>query len=230
MPPSPHVGFVASFAELVGTPFAGDVNALCWRRQLPGDFEAVVAKVSHDAGITSIDGDDLRALRLGPDGDIARRVLLADLALLADHGLAPTLDVISGYNEDAASGPITTDVYSFHVDSAPVPADTFLCTYVGACSEAIGNDSAERRIDDAATRDLLLRCYGGADDAGFAAFLTENHYDLHYAVRPGAEPYTFGLGNLWRIAIAYPGSPVRPCIHRAPRTRVGDPARLLLIS
>jgi hypothetical protein len=75
-----------------------------------------------------------------------------------------------------------------------------------------------------------LRAYGGADDADFAAYLREHHYDLHYAPRPGAEPYTFGTGNLWRIAIALPDSPVLPCIHRAPLTLAGDPARLLLIS
>ncbi len=41
---------------------------------------------------------------------------------------------------------------------------------------------------------------------------------------------SFGLGNLWRIAVDYPGSPVPPCIHRAPITRPGRPPRLLLIS
>ena len=55
-------------------------------------------------------------------------------------------------------------------------------------------------------------------------------YDLHYAPQPGAQPFSFGLGNLWRIAVEWPGSPVPPCIHRAPDTQPGDPARLLLIS
>jgi hypothetical protein len=30
--------------------------------------------------------------------------------------------------------------------------------------------------------------------------------------------------------VEYDGSPVPPCIHRAPDTRPGDPPRLLLIS
>jgi hypothetical protein len=30
--------------------------------------------------------------------------------------------------------------------------------------------------------------------------------------------------------VAYPDSPVLPCIHRAPETCPGDPPRLLLIS
>ena len=73
-------------------------------------------------------------------------------------------------------------------------------------------------------------CYGGADDAGFSAWLTERCYDLHYAARPGAQIFSFGFGNLWRIATQCPGSPVPPCIHRAPVTRPGQAPRLLLIS
>jgi hypothetical protein len=38
------------------------------------------------------------------------------------------------------------------------------------------------------------------------------------------------VGNLWRIAIEYPGCLVPPCIHRAPATPSGPSQRLLLIS
>jgi hypothetical protein len=75
----------------------------------------------------------------------------------------------------------------------------------------------------------LLKAYGGADDDGFADFLHEHCYDLHYAPRAGAQPYTFGLGHVWRIALDWPGNPVPPCVHRAPAQRPGD-TRLLLIS
>ena len=67
------------------------------------------------------------------------------------------------------------------------------------------------------------------DDAGFRAHLHENCYDLHYAPAASARPWSFGTGNLWRIAVDWPGSPVPPCIHRAPVTLSGQP-RLLLIS
>jgi hypothetical protein len=227
---SPHVRMVGSFAELIATPFIGDLNALCWPRTLSGDFQEIVAALDVEAGMTTLDDDDLRALKLSPAGDAARRQLLADQALLRDAGLAPTLDCIVGYPRDEAAGESPTDVYSFHVDSAPVTADTYLCTYIGASSEGLANTMAERRVDHPATRARLLKSYGGADDAGFAAFLRDHHHDLHFVPRAGAEPYSFGLGNLWRIAIACPDSPVLPCIHRAPVTRPGDPARLLLIS
>jgi hypothetical protein len=46
----------------------------------------------------------------------------------------------------------------------------------------------------------------------------------------GAQPFSFGLGHVWRIACEHPGSPVPPCIHRAPETAPGQPPRLLLIS
>lgn len=225
-----RVRYVASFAELVATPFAGDVNALCWPRRLAGDFDEIVGALAAGAGITSIDDDDLAALALSPAGAAARDVLLADLALMRGHGLEPSLDCVNGYLTDGGSGPVATDVTSFHADRAPVAADTYLCTYCGATSEGLANESAVRRVDMPDVRARLLDLYGGSDDAGFAAWLAEHSYDLHYAPSPGAEPYTFGLGNLWRIAIAHPGSPVPPCIHRAPPTPPGAPSRLLLIS
>jgi hypothetical protein len=76
----------------------------------------------------------------------------------------------------------------------------------------------------------LLRGFGGEDNEAFREYLAENCYDLHYAPTPNAQPFSFGLGSLWRIAVDYPGSPVPPCIHRAPITRPGRPPRLLLIS
>ena len=225
-----RVRTVTSFEELVATPFAGDVNALCWPRRLPGDFQNILDRLKAAEGITTIDDDALRELTLTPAGSIARDVLLADQALLRDHGLEPVLDCITGYPMDATHAPVATDVYSFHVDRAPVTADTYLCTYIGPTSEGLANEAAVRRVDIAHTRAALLALYGGCDDADFAAYLSEHSFDLHYAPRPGAEPYAFGIGNLWRIAIACPGSPVLPCIHRAPPALPGTPARLLLIS
>jgi hypothetical protein len=228
--PSHRVRIVGSFDALVATPFAGNVNALCWPRQLAGNFQEIVDGLNADAGMTTIDDADLRRLKLSAAGGVARDTLLADQALLRHHGLAPILDCITGYPRDDAAGPIPTDVYSFHVDTAPVQADTYLCTYIGASSEGLPNEQAIRRIDDPETRAALLQQSGVEDAAGFAAYARDHHYDLHYAPRPEAEPYTFGCGNLWRIAIAYPGCPVLPCIHRAPLTGPGDIARLLLIS
>jgi hypothetical protein len=227
---SRRIRYVSSFAELVATRFDGAVNALCWPRALPGDFREIVEQFQPGRGVTTIEDDDLSCLELSALGSMARAALLADQALLRGHGLAPKLDCIASYPSDDTAGPIPTDVYSFHVDSAPVPADTYLCTYVGSCSEGLPNEMAIRRVDIEETRAELLKLYGGPDTADFSAYLGEHCFDLHYAPTPGAQPYAFGLGNLWRIAIAYPGSPVLPCIHRAPLTRPGDPARLLLIS
>src|SRR5204863_1001747 len=113
---------------------------------------------------------------------------------------------------------VATDVVSFHVDSATVEADTYLCTYHGAPSEGLRNDEAQRRVEIPETRAKLLKLYGGADDAGFLDFLNENFYDLHYAPLPQTRPFSFGVGNLWRVATEHPGCPVPPCIHRAPAT------------
>lgn len=229
-PPSHHIHTVASFAELVATPFLGEVNALCWPRSLAGDFAEVIAQLSPGAGITPLDDDELAALVLSPEGALARDQMLADQALLRARGLDPVLDCITGYRSDATEGPVSTDVYSFHADSAPVEADTWLCTYAGSPSQGLPNGMAVRRVDVPETRAALLKHYGGADAEGFAAYLAEQCFDLHYAACAGAVPYSFGTGNLWRIAIRYPGCPVAPCIHRAPPMPEGAPPRLLLIS
>jgi hypothetical protein len=140
------------------------------------------------------------------------------------------LNCIHGYPRDEDPGPVATDVFSFHVDSATVETDTWLCTYHGPPSEGLRNEEAQRRVDVPATRNELLKQFGGDDDEAFRDYLSEYCYDLHYAPAPSARPFSFGQGNLWRIAVAWPGSPVPPCIHRAPITGPGQPPRLLLIS
>ncbi len=233
-PENARVRTVRSFAELVSTPFADGVNALCWPRALEGDFDEIMAKLVERHGdfeeITTLDDEDLLALTLSSAGNAARKVLLADQRLLRERGLEPSLDVIPAYPRDAEAGPVPTDVYSFHADSATVPADTYLCSYTVASSEGVANEEAVCCVDVPETRAKLLKRYGGADDAGFRAFLNKNFFDLHYVEKPGARVYSFGLGNLWRIATDHAGSPVAPCVHRAPATRPGQVPRLLLIS
>ena len=226
----PRVRTVGSFAELVAAPFAHGVNALCWPRSLPGNFGGIVAQLGDGEGIAALDEARLNALTLTAAGRTARDALLADLALLRAHGLAPELNCIHGYPRDDPHATVPTDVHSFHADSASIESATWLCTYHGPASEGLRHEDALRRVDDPGTRIALLREHGGPDDAGFREFLREQHYDLHYAARPGAQPFSFGLGHLWRIAVDWPGSAVPPCIHRAPPTRPGDPPRLLLIS
>ena len=225
-----RIRVVSSFQELVSTRFGEGVNALCWKRTLLGDFREVVQKLSAEEGITTLDEWTLQALPLTSVGKLAVETLLRDLQLLRELGVSPVLDCIRGYERDDASAIVATDVYSFHADSAPVEADTFLCSYTDPASEGIRNEDAQRRVDIPAIRAELLRDFGGADDEDFREYLSENRFDLHYAPVPGARPFSFGVGNLWRIAIEYPGSPVPPCIHRAPATSPGDPARLLLIA
>lgn len=221
---------MSSLAELVATPFANGINALCWPRVLPGNFHEVVTGLAVDTGIVPVDEDQLTSLALNDAGKVARDILLADLESLRAYDLLPELDCVHGSERQKPEGLFHTDVASWHVDTATVPADTYLCTYVGACSEGLPNEEARRRIDVPETRVELLRLYGGEDDAGFREYLADWFYDLHYVPLPSAQPYSFGTGNLWRIAIDYPGCPVLPCIHRAPLTLPGTATRLLLIS
>jgi hypothetical protein len=229
LPHLPCIRYVRSFEELVSAKFSGEVNALCWPRQLAGDFGEIVRKLAAGPGISGIDDERLNGLSLSDAGKIAREILRADQALLRAHDLLPVLDCIDGYLNHDDDGLMSTHVQSFHVDSATDEADTYLCTYFGSASEGLRNCEALRRVDIPETRALLLENYGGADDDGFREFLTDNFFDLHYAPLPDAQPWNFGVGPLWRIACEYPGSPVLPCVHRAPATIPGQP-RLLLIS
>jgi hypothetical protein len=232
--PSPRdysrIRIVRSFEELVATPFAEGVNALCWPRTLPGDFGEVVERLGAGEGIVTLDDERLQNLPVSAAGRVAIEQMLADEERLRALEREPVLNCIYGYPRDEESGPVATDVFSFHADSAPVEADTWLCTYSGPPSEGLLNEEAQRRVEIPETRAELLRLFGGEDDDAFREWLSENCYDLHYAPLPQARPYSFALGNIWRIAVDWPGSPVPPCIHRAPAHSAGDAPRLLLIS
>ena len=225
-----RVKAVHSFAELVKTPYADGVNALCWPRALSGDFNEVVEKFGPGEDIETVEEEQLADLSLSANGRAAIAVLRDDLRRLRELARDPVLNCIHQYARDAGPGPIPTDVFSWHVDSAPIKADTWLCTYYGPPSEGLPNEHAQRRVDIPETRAALVKFLGvDENDAAFREALHDQCFDLHYVPLPGARPYSFGVGNLWRIAVEWPGSPVPPCIHRAPETLAGDPPRLLLI-
>jgi hypothetical protein len=221
---------VSSFDELATTPFGDGVNALCWPRALAGDFSEVVEQLGLGEGITTVDEAHLEGLPASAAGRTAIDILFEDQRLLRALGLSPILDCIHGYPRDEDSEAVPTDVYSFHADSATAATDTWLCSYNETATEGLRNDEALRRVDVPETRARLLHLFGQEDGDGFREYLNENCYDLHYSPTPNAQPFSFGLGNLWRIAVDFPGSPVPPCVHRAPETLPGQPPRLLLIS
>ena len=226
----PCVRVVGSFDQLVNARFAGHVNALCWPRELEGDFAEIENQLPEVDDITSLDEEDLRGLNLSPAGGIARDQLIRDQRLLEDHGLQPSLDLVPRQPPILPAQPIRTDVGDWHVDSATVEADTYLCSYLGGATEGVTNEDATCQIDVPAMRENLRKIYGGADDDGFRRYLSEHFYDLHFALQPNARIFSFGIGHLWRVATKYPGSPVPPCIHRAPAPAPEQPQRLLLIS
>ncbi len=216
---------VTNFQDLVSTPFHGAINALCWTRQLVGDFAEIVEKAALDENITVLDEEALLGLQLSEMGQLARAILLNDLKLLTAYGADPVLNVIKCYDRDDDYPFFPTDVYSFHVDRSPVPTDTFLCTYYGDPSEILPNSAAIQKILVPEIRDELKKLHEGNDE-DFEAFLSENCFDLHYQAHPNALPINLGLGHLWRLAIDYPDSKVLPCVHRAPKEKTN---RLLLI-
>jgi hypothetical protein len=218
---------VTNFHDLVSTPFHGEVNAICWTRELTGDFSEIVKKIKLSENIATIEQGELLELQLSEPGQLARDILLDDLELLKAYGASPILNVIKHYDRNEADPFFPTDVYSFHVDRSPIPTDTFLCTYYGEPSEILPNSQGKKKVLIPEIRDELKKQYGGADE-GFESFLQEHFFDLHYEAKPGSHTINLGIGNLWRIAVDHPGSQVPPCIHRAPAERSGQ-NRLLLI-
>lgn len=223
----PQIGVVSTFSELVHTDFKGVMNALCWHRNLEGDFEELVGQLQLKDNITEIYPQDLLALSLSKKGILAREVILNDMQLLADFGASPSLNLLKCYERDDVFDFISTDVYSYHVDRSPVATDTFLCTYHGAASEIIANDQAEQKVLIPAIREKLAALYDGPVET-FEDFLKENYFDLHYQAQPHASQINLGVGHLWRLAVDHPQQNVLPCIHRAPMEREGE-YRLLLI-
>jgi len=218
---------VNSFQELVSTSFKGNVNALCWARELAGDFSEIVEKVELSGNIMAIEEEELFELQLSEQGELARDILLNDLKVLTAHGASPILNVIKYYDRDDTFPFLPTDVYSYHVDRSPIATDTFLCTYYGEPSDIIPNSQAMQKVLIPEIRAELKKLYDDAD-GDFETFLSKNFFDLHYQAKPNARSISLGLGNLWKLAVDHPESQVPPCLHRAPKEKSGQ-KRLLLI-
>ncbi|MFZ4929586.1 DUF1826 domain-containing protein [Chryseobacterium sp. Mn2064] len=222
-----QIGIVSSFSELMNTDFQGSTNALCWYRNLAGDFKEIVSKLQLKENITEISPEDLLSLDLSEKGCIAREIILNDLQQLTDFGALPSLNLLKSYDRDEEFDFISTDVYSFHVDRSPVGTDTFLCTYYGAASDILPNDQVEQKILIPEIREKLKELHDGPESE-FEDFLKDCFFDLHYQPKPNAEPTNLKLGHLWRLAVDHPAQKVLPCVHRAPVENDGE-YRLLLI-
>lgn len=222
-----QIRYVANFQDLISTPFQGDINAMCWSRNLEGDFSEIVDKIRLNGNITEIEEEELLELQLSPQGQLAREILLNDLKLLKAQGALPSLNVVKQYDQDDMYPFFPRDVYSFHVDRSPIPTDTFLCTYYGDPSEILPNSQGKQKILIPEICAELKNLYEGAED-GFEVFLKENFFDLHYQAETNSELINLGLGNLWKLAVDHPESQVPPCLHRAPKEKSGQ-KRLLLI-
>lgn len=225
--PNNQIHCVTNFQDLVDTPFFGSTNVICWTRTLIGDFGEIVSQVEAHDNIVELHPDELHEMVLSEQGQLARDILLHDLKALEAHGASPTLNLIRYYERDDSYPFFPTDVYSFHVDRAPIAADTILCTYYGEPSEILPNAQGTQKVLIPEIRDELKKLHRGADE-DFESFLSEQFFDLHYQAKPDAQPIKLGVGHLCRLAIDHPESKVLPCLHRAPKEKNGQ-KRLLLI-
>jgi hypothetical protein len=222
-----QIGVVSTFSELINTNFQGAMNAICWSRNLDGNFKEIVSKLKLKENVTEVSIEDLLALNLSEKGYLAREIILNDLRLLADFGAMPSLNLLKCYERDEELDFLSTDVYSYHIDRSPIATDTFLCTYHGAASDILPNNQVEQKILIPEIREKLKKLHQGPEEE-FETFLKDCFFDLHYQPKPNAEPINLGSGYLWRLAVDHPSQQVLPCVHRAPVENDGE-YRLLLI-
>ena len=62
------------------------MNAICWSRNLAGDFAEIMSKFHLQENITEVSIDDLMTLQLSESGHLARKIVLEDIQLLTDYG------------------------------------------------------------------------------------------------------------------------------------------------
>lgn len=222
-----QISVVSTFSELVNLNFQGDRNAICWHRNLVGNFKEIVVKLELKEDVTEFSVEDLLALKLSEEGNLAREIILKDVQQLTDFGASPSLNLLKCYERDAELDFISTDVYSYHIDRSPIETDTFLCTYHGAASDLLPHDQVEQKILIPEIREKLKALHDGPESE-FETFLEENFFDLHYQPKFDTKPVNLGLGHLWRLAVDHPTQQVLPCVHRAPTEKQGE-YRLLLI-
>ena len=227
LPNSDNYKVVDSFEELIDTVFYGNTNAICFQRDLKGDFEEIVHKLQLKEDITEIQPEDLYALELTADGQIARQIIVEDYNRLKEYGAQPNLNLLKCYEKDEEFDFISTDVYSYHVDRSPTGMPTFLCTYFGAASDILPNHQAVQQVQIPAIRNKLFSLFEGSETE-FEIFLQENYFDLHYEAADDAIPLNLGVGNLWKLAVDHPDQTVLPCVHRAPIENKNE-YRLMLI-
>lgn len=222
----PQIKTVSNFSDLILTDFKGNQNAVCWERNLDGNFHEIVSQLILKENITEVSIEDLLALELSAQGNLAREIILNDLKLLTESGAQPSLNLLKSYERDDEFDFISTDVYSYHVDRSPIETSTFLCTYFGASSDILPNDQAVQKIQIPEVRAELRKLFSGNEE-DFEDFLKDNFFDLHFEAIENAEPINLGNGHLWRLAVDHPGQKAKPCVHRAPKEN--GKYRLLLI-
>ena len=218
---------VSNFQNLISSSFQGVTNAMCWKRNLLGNFNEIVNKITIEENMATLCPEQLIGLELSEQGQLARNIILRDWEQLKFHGASPSINLIKCYDRDDSYPFFPTDVYSYHVDRSPIEVDTFLCTYLGESSEILANAQAQQKINIPEIRCELKKLDDGESES-FESFLSDHFFDLHYQTKPAARPINLGRGNLWKLAVDHPGSQVLPCIHRAPKEKSGQ-TRLMMI-
>lgn len=199
-----HEGFVkvvSDLASVLTEPFGERANVVLCRRHISGDFNALAKRYSArflEKASETISPSLLSSLKVTPDEKLAARAILQDMAEIRRAGFDQELRLIQPQGYRKS-----IMVHRPHVDYGALSGRVLAC-YSGVGTEGYVPDDCTVNI-----RNILEQ-------------------DQGVSIKPGARPFRFSLGDIWRQAVV--GSPaVQPFVHYAPVDQKAGP-RLLLVA
>ena len=219
---------------------SGKTNVILHRRKLRGDFNALAAHLAGNKKVTidrSLRREDVVKAEKELKGKAkkAAQEILADIDMLAREGYHSTkLRLIGdegyrmdhGYDLKKGSG-----VSLFHFDGGQPLKGRVLTAYAGATTQGIAPEDCIRFVDIPKFQQDLIGRFGQdhVDPKELAALMKRSIADIRLP-KPGAIPYAFSVGDIFRHAVRDNKAGVTPHLHRAPPMTTGAKPRLLLVA
>lgn len=119
----------------------------------------------------------------------------------------------------------------FHFDGGNVEIGRVLIPYTAPTTEGIAPEDCIRFVDIPKFQQDLIGRYGQdkVDPAELAALYKQGIAEIRLPL-PGAVPYSFSAGDVFRHAVQENMAGVTPHLHRAPPMPKGAKPRLLLVA
>lgn len=203
-----RVKVVASLSDMFNRAFGGaeEVNCIVHPRKLSGDFNALARRLSAPLKLEKKPfvelSTDAFALHARSLRGAEKKAAKAILADMKRMDEQNLNPVLRVIGEgDYREQSAFDRVHDFHADGVTkVGGYKVLCCYTSPVTEGL-------RLEDA-----------------------EFQEDGYYKMKPGAKPFSFRPGSIWRHAVIGTGEGILPFIHRAPHVSEQRQPRLILMA